>query len=174
MSAPGQANGRAAGDRRQEESALCLPHLTFDYQLSSSAYESPRYCSTALGTPLDAGLKCHSGTGCMCLRACTLGWASGHDLWSACCRPSTAPDSDSTRRGTTDSDGDFAGFSTPPDILSPHRPASPEPPKHAGPSSSGTSSPSVRRYSVPPTAPPAHLRGHCTHSVLGSWVTPYL
>ena len=46
LSVPEMANGGAAGVGRQEQSALCLPPLTFDYQLSSSFYGSPRYCST--------------------------------------------------------------------------------------------------------------------------------
>lgn len=43
----GQANGAAHGRPATapgEAAHLCLPPLTFDYQLSSSSYESPR-CS---------------------------------------------------------------------------------------------------------------------------------
>lgn len=41
MKAAGEANGNAPQPGNAEDAALCLPPLTFDYQLSSS-YESPR------------------------------------------------------------------------------------------------------------------------------------
>ncbi len=145
MAASGQANGGAAGDRRLGESALCLPPLNFDYQLSSNSYESPRYRNTfLLALYQDVALTSHLEVGNTSIWAGSLGWdvlgAQGMTCWSVCCRPSSAPHGGSAPQGILDSDGDFAGFSTPPDILSPQRPASPEAQKHAASSSSSTSS----------------------------------
>jgi len=53
MSAHPQANGKPAAGRKPEDAGLVLPPLTFDYELSSSYHESPRYRSQAFIGMLD-------------------------------------------------------------------------------------------------------------------------